>query len=131
MVRVLLLSAMAALATAAVWQDNCDGDWAKCRANTIKAIFNATTTPSRDPDYTIPYPDYRMKGLPGPGAGTGVGDVEWENNLTVSLLCLSEKERTSDDRERVSDRGPLPSPALLPHPPAGHCSSRCWRCAAA
>lgn len=91
--RVLLLSAMAGL-SAGQWVDNCDGDWAKCRANTIKSIFNSTETPARDPELIIPnYMGFKMKGLPGPGAGTGVGDVEWENNLTVSRVCLRSSEK--------------------------------------
>lgn len=76
-------------ADAVVWEDKCDGDWLKCRANTIKAIFNSTTTPARDPDFVIPYPNYTMKGLPGPGSGTGVGNVEWENNLTALVWTMT------------------------------------------
>ena len=84
--------------------DKCSGDWATCRANTIKAIFNSTTTPSRAPDHIMPYTDYRMKGLPGPGTGTGVGNVQWENNLTA-LIC--------------PPPGALPSPFPCRRPPHG------------
>ena len=76
-------------AHAVVWEDKCGGDWLQCRANTIKSIFNSTSTPARDPDFTIPYSDYRMKGLPGPGNGTGVGNVEWENNLTALVWTMT------------------------------------------
>ena len=86
---VLLPALLPLCANAVQWEDKCDGDWLQCRANTIKSIFNASSTPARDPDFTIPYPDYRMKGLPGPGSGTGVGNVEWENNLTALVWTMS------------------------------------------
>ena len=70
------------------WEDNCDGDWLACRAATIKAIFNATTTPSRVPDYIIKDDNYTMKGLPGPADGTGVGAVSWKNNLTRLIWTM-------------------------------------------
>jgi hypothetical protein len=53
----------------------CDGsDWVACRAAFADAVYGDKVTP-RAPDFVIPRPDYRMTGLPGPGAGTGVGDV--------------------------------------------------------
>ena len=32
---------------------------------------------------------WEMHGLPGPGAGTGVGDVEWQNNLTAIVWTIN------------------------------------------
>eukprot|EP00729_Bicosta_minor_P007347 gene7347-25692_t len=35
---------------------------------------------------------YTMNGLPGPGNGTGVGDVQWENNLTALVWTMTGKQ---------------------------------------
>jgi hypothetical protein len=54
----------------------CDGsDYDACRKNLWKYVFNTTTgeLPSKaKPDYVVDMPDWEMKGLPGPGQGTGV-----------------------------------------------------------
>lgn len=56
----------------------CDGsrttEWVGCRTAFATALFGEEVT-LRAPDYTIPRPDYTMSGIPGPGAGTGVGHV--------------------------------------------------------
>eukprot|EP01079_Euglenida_sp_SAG-EU17-18_P005699 gene5699-5644_t len=86
--------------------------WAECRADLRQALFNSSgydqalaacsrawnaafrVTNPPSPDYRPPDfvkrgapgakqdEEYRVTGLPGPGAGTGVGGVEWTNNLT-------------------------------------------------
>ena len=62
----------------------CDGtDLSACRKELWKYVFNTTTgaLPSKsEPDF-ITHPDWEMRGLPGPGQGTGVGNVSWKMGL--------------------------------------------------
>ena len=64
---------------------SCDGsNYTQCRVDMWKYVFNTTTglLPSRrQPDHIEDLPDYEMVGLPGPGRGTGVGDVRWRMGL--------------------------------------------------
>jgi hypothetical protein len=71
------------------WQDECAGDWASCRQNLIRAIFNASETPSRDPDFIVSNANWSMSGLPGPGHGTGVGEVQWTNNMSQLIWTMT------------------------------------------
>jgi len=75
-----------------------EGKWEECRQDLVQAIFNQTTIPSRHPDYILPGGGpqversgdaYTMNGLPGPGNGTGIGDVQWENNLTALVWTMT------------------------------------------
>ena len=63
----------------------CNGtDYAVCRRSLWKYVFNTTTglLPSKAaPDYVTELPDWEMKGFPGPGQGTGVGNVSWKMGL--------------------------------------------------
>lgn len=87
---VLCTALLHSAAAAAPYKDNCSGDWVACRAATIKAIFNATDTPRRDPDYIFKEDSsYTMNGLPGPANGTGVGDVSWKNNMTRLIWTMT------------------------------------------
>jgi hypothetical protein len=63
----------------------CDGkDWTACRKGLWKYVFNTTTgeLPTKaKPDWVTDLPDWEMKGFPGPGQGTGVGNVSWRMGL--------------------------------------------------
>jgi hypothetical protein len=91
----MLLLAIAHVAVAS--HSRCADDWLACRAALTQAIFNASEPPSRPPDYVLPnggprvlrdQSAYLMHGLPGPGNGTGVGAVSWENNLTALVWTI-------------------------------------------
>lgn len=63
----------------------CNGtDYDDCRRALWKYVFNTTTggLPTKAaPDYIEEMADWEMKGLPGPGQGTGVGNVSWKMGL--------------------------------------------------
>ena len=63
----------------------CDGsNYTACRRELWKYVFNTTTgeLPTKSvPDFIEDLPTYEMRGLPGPGQGTGVGDVRWRIGL--------------------------------------------------
>jgi hypothetical protein len=63
----------------------CNGtDYDDCRRALWKYVFNTTTggLPTKAaPDYIVEMADWEMKGLPGPGQGTGVGNVSWKMGL--------------------------------------------------
>ena len=73
---------------------SCAADWGACRAAFAKGVFgpNGTPTAARAPDYVLDRADtYAMHGLPSPGAGSGVGDVAWANNLTGLVWTMQSR----------------------------------------
>jgi len=64
---------------------SCDGtNYTQCRRELWRYVFNTTDgeLPSRTrPDWVEDLADWEMKGLPGPGQGTGVGNVSWRMGL--------------------------------------------------
>jgi hypothetical protein len=64
---------------------SCDGsNYTHCRQELWRYIFNTTTgeLPSRDtPDFIENLTDWEMVGVPGPGQGSGVGNVRWKMGL--------------------------------------------------
>ena len=97
MLLLVLLAASPGALGESVGAANCLGRWLECRSDLVRAIFNSSTLPSRPPEWVLPgggpqvaEPDgtYSMHGLPGPGRGTFVGDVSWENNLTALVWTV-------------------------------------------
>eukprot|EP00039_Didymoeca_costata_P021687 m.2767 g.2767 ORF g.2767 m.2767 type:complete len:578 (-) comp2586_c0_seq1:73-1806(-) len=73
----------------------CNGsNYTQCRDNLIKHVFNTTTgtLPSRStPDYIEDWQNWSMHGLPGPGQGTGVGNVSWRMALKKLVWTIGKE----------------------------------------
>ena len=65
-----------------------DGSFHDCRAGLVQQLFGRSTLPTSPPDYVLPMPSFRMRGLPSPGSGSGVGNVSWSNNLTQLVWTI-------------------------------------------
>ena len=64
------------------------------RAALWRAVFNTTTDQlptTSTPDYVEDHGEYEMRGLPGPGQGTGVGDVSWKMGLQKLVWTIGER----------------------------------------
>lgn len=70
----------------------CDGsNYTRCREELVRSVFNTTTgrLPSRDtPDHIEDWSNWSMHGVPGPGQGTGIGDVEWTMGLQKLIWTI-------------------------------------------
>jgi len=95
---VLLALLLSSLPTTTLAGGCVVGQWKECRQNLTQAIFGQATVPNRLPDHIFPGggpqvsptgTEYTMSGLPGPGAGTGVGAVSWSNNLTALVWTMT------------------------------------------
>lgn len=64
---------------------SCDGsNYTQCRYQLWQTVFNTTTgvLPTRStPDYVEDWTNWTMEGVPGPGRGTGIGNVAWRVGL--------------------------------------------------
>ena len=74
------------LSTAGAGATGCDGsNYTACRARLVDAVFGTAggALPTRaSPDYVEDLSNWTMRGLPGPGQGTGVGKgVAWKMGL--------------------------------------------------
>ena len=96
----------------------------------IVAAFGSPVLPTKAaPDYVEDWSDWEMHGLPGPGRGTGVGNVSWKMGLqklvwTIDggMLSLNStvwySRNTSGDAP--SNSPPISQPGDSPHCPGEH-----------
>eukprot|EP00035_Acanthoeca_spectabilis_P037152 m.43759 g.43759 ORF g.43759 m.43759 type:complete len:437 (-) comp8466_c0_seq1:2478-3788(-) len=98
---------------------SCDGtDWTGCRSAFADAVFGESVS-ARAPDYVVPRKDYVMTGLPGPGSGTGVGEVSWTNNLTELVWTIKSEHITLNSTVLYTLNTSSRAPANYNPPPYG------------
>eukprot|EP00038_Savillea_parva_P019980 m.30019 g.30019 ORF g.30019 m.30019 type:complete len:486 (-) comp4656_c0_seq1:24-1481(-) len=96
---------------------SCDGsDWAACRSDFADALYGEKIV-LRPPDFVIQDTNYSMSGLPGPGAGTGVGHVTWTNNLTRLIWTIKSEHITLNSTILYSLNTSSRAPANYNPPP--------------
>ena len=96
--------------------------WLTCRQNLIAQIFNRTdgTLPdASEPDFVIDESaTYEMRGWPGAGTGTGVGDVAWKNGLKRLVWTMRSPFLELNTTVLWSHNTSGNAPANYPPPPA-------------
>ena len=113
------------------------GQWNECRTAFQRALFdNRTSVPPRVPDFILKHggprvsrlnngaAPYTMVGLPGPGNGTGVGNVSWSNNLTALVWTIRGPFLDLNSTVLYSLNTSSRAPANYNPPPYGSTSGR-------